>query len=123
MNISVKRRSRSALVCIVFGLTAIPSAAQADVVFYDKDDWKVFTRGRAEAHYQLIVGDGDPVSSNRLVGGQIQNTGTQDEDNKITQSRIRSGFVGTQLGFGVGNHLMQGLDAEGFIGAWLAGID
>src|SRR5262245_2604139 len=123
MNIAVKRHPRFALLSILLGLTVAPHAARADVVFYDKDDWKVFTRGRAEAHYQLIVGDGDPVSSNRLVGGQIQNTGTQDEDNHITQSRIRSGFVGTQIGFGVGNHIMQGLDAEGFIGAWLAGID
>jgi hypothetical protein len=123
MNISAKRRSRSALLCILFGLSLASRAAQADVVFFDQGDWKVFTRGRAEAHYQLLVGDGDPVSSNRLVGGQIQNTGTQDEDNEIVQSRIRSGFVGTQLGLGVVNRLMQGLEAEGFVGAWLAGID
>lgn len=97
--------------------------ARAELVVYDKDDWSVYTTGRVEGHYQLILGDGDPVSSNRLVGGQIQNTVTQDEDNHLVDSRIRSGFVGTQIGFGIRNQLWTGLTAEAFIGAWLAGTD
>jgi len=123
MNLSLMRCSRLAPLSLLFGLLGAPRAARAEVVFYDKDDWKVYTTGRAEGHYQLILGDGDPISTSRLVGGQIQNTGSEDNKNKLFESRIRSGFVSTQIGFGVQNQLMPGLMAEAFIGAWLAGID
>src|SRR5262249_30050252 len=72
---------------------------------------------------QLIEGDGDPISHNRLVGGQIQNTVTQDENNKLVDSRIRSGFVGTQIDFGAGNRLSDTVDAKALIGVWVNGID
>lgn len=119
--------SRSHLQLIALGALALgalaPQVARAELVLYDESDWTVYTMGRVEGHYQLITGDGDPVSSNRLVGGQIQNTASQDEKNELFDSRIRSGFVATQIGFGVRNQLWQGLTAEGFVGAWLAGID
>ncbi len=98
-------------------------AARAELVFYDKDGWRAYISGRVEGHYQLMVGDGDPVSSNRLVGGQIQNNSTQDEDNHVVTSRIRSGFMSGQLGVGVVNQLDPSVEARGFVGLWVLGID
>ena len=95
----------------------------AEVVLHDGDGWRFFSTGRAEGHYQLIQGDGDPHNlNNKLVGGQIQNS-SQDQNNKLFDSRIRSGFVGTQIGFGVSTNLTETLEAKAFIGLWLNGID
>jgi hypothetical protein len=112
-----------AALSVLCALLLAERVAKADLVLYDKDDWRFFTTGRVEGHYQLILGDGDPVSHNRLVGGQIQNTVTQDEQNKLVDSRIRSGFIGSQIDFGVSNKLSETLAANAFVGVWLAGID
>jgi hypothetical protein len=112
-----------AAVSLVLALSFAAGAARAELILYDKDGWRFFTAGRVEGHYQLIMGDGDPISHNRLVGGQIQNTVTQDEKNHLVDSRIRSGFVGSQIDFGVSNKLSENLEARGTIGAWVAGID
>jgi hypothetical protein len=97
--------------------------ARAEVVLHDADGWRFMTTGRVEAHYQLIQGDGDPHNlNNRLVGGQIQNS-SQDPNNQLLDSRIRSGFVGSQIGFGVVNKLGETLEATAFISIWLSGID
>jgi|SRR5579862_6925885 len=110
----------AALLCV---LGLYPSGAKAELDLYDANGWRFFTTGRVEAHYQLIQGDGDPVSHNRLVGGQIENTESQDANNKLVDSRIRSGFVGSQLDFGVENRIGETLVAKAFTAVWLAGID
>jgi porin-like protein len=122
------RRNRShspkwAVTAVLFACATAPRIARADIVFYDAEGWRVFTAGRVEGHYQLIHGDGDPISSNRLVGGQIQNTASQDENNRLLDSRIRSGFVGSQIGFGLNNKLSETSEAKAFVGIWLMGID
>jgi predicted porin len=123
MRIFASYKSRSAATLVLSALSVAPSIAKADLVLYDKDDWKFYTNGRVEAHYQLINGDGDPISHNRLVGGQIQNTVSQDQNNELLDSRIRSGFVGTQIGFGVSNKINDFLEAKAYLGVWLSGID
>lgn len=100
-----------------------PGIARADLILHAADGWQFFTRGRAEAHYQLIQGDGDPHNlNNKLVGGQFQNT-AQDENNKVFDSRIRSGFVGSQIGFGVSNQFNETHEVRAFVSVWLNGID
>src|SRR6266851_9832160 len=116
-------KSRVAAGCALCALSMWPGIANAELVLYDANGWRFFTAGRVEGHYQLIEGDGDPVSANRLVGGQIQNTSTQDENNKLIDSRIRSGFVGSQIDFGVGNKLSETLDAKALVAVWIGGID
>jgi len=97
--------------------------ASAEVVLHDADGWRFYTTGRGEAHYQVIQGDGDPHNlNNKLVGGQIQNS-SQDQNNKLFDSRIRSGFVGTQIGFGLSNKFTETLEGRAFVGLWLNGID
>jgi Gram-negative porin len=117
------RTSASVAVTILGVLSTAPRIARAELVLYDADGWRFFTSGRAEGHYQLIQGDGDPISHNRLVGGQIENTETQDQNNRLLDSRIRSGFVGTQIAFGVSNTLSERVEARAFVAVWLSGID
>jgi len=107
----------------LFASSMGPGVARAEVVLHDADGWRFMTTGRVEAHYQLLQGDGDPHSmNNRLVGGQIQNS-SQDQNNKLLDSRIRSGFVGSQIGFGVSNRMTDTLEAKGFVSIWINGID
>ena len=117
------KRSRFAAACALCAWSIWPSIARAELVLYDANGWRFITAGRVEGHFQLIEGDGDPVSHNRLVGGQIQNTSTQDENNKLVDSRIRSGFVGSQIGFGVSNKPSETLEAKAFVALWVGGID
>src|SRR6476620_6765502 len=116
-------QSKFAAVWALCAWSMWPSMAKAELVLYDANGWRFFTAGRVEGHYQLILGDGDPISHNRLVGGQIQNTVTQDENNKLVDSRTRSGCVASQIGFRVSNKLSETLEAKGFIGVWVNGID
>jgi len=117
------RRARVAAASLAAALAAAPHLARAEIVLHDAEGWRVFTTGRAEGHYQLIQGDADPVSHNRLVGGQLENNGSQDQNNHLVDSRVRSGFVATQLGFGVKNKLSDTLEATAFVSIWLNGID
>ena len=112
-----------AAAAVLGALSMGPGIARAEVVLHDADGWRFMTTGRVEAHYQLIQGDGDPHSvNNRLVGGQIQNS-SQDPNNKLFDSRIRSGFLGSQIGFGVTNRMTDTLEAKGFVSIWINGID
>jgi hypothetical protein len=110
----------------MFALTVSSTAqrpARAEVVLHDADGWRVYTTGRAEGHYQLAIGDGDPHNlNNKLVGGQFQNT-SQDQNNQIFDSRIRSGFIGTQIGFGINDRFTDTLEGRAFVSIWLNGID
>ena len=107
-----------------FALTALAngSHARADVVLHDADGWRVYTTGRADGHYQMILGDGDPNSHNKLVGGQLQFS-SQDPMNHVVDSRIRGGFVSTNFGFGISKKFSETLEGKAFISIWLDGID
>jgi hypothetical protein len=112
-----------AVAAMLCALSMGPGVARADVVLHDADGWRFVTTGRVDAHYQLIQGDGDPHNlNNRLVGGQIQNS-SQDQNNTLFDSRIRSGFVGSRIGFGASNKMSETLEAKAFVSIWLNGID
>jgi len=88
---------------VACALTLFASGARADIVLYDKDGWGVYTRGQAAAFYQLSLGDADPSSATQqFVGGVLSSTQEANPaNNTLTLSRVRSGFVGSQIGFGV----------------------
>lgn len=116
----------SSLVLATLALTALLTStapAAADVVLRDKDGWLFYTSGQIAAHYQYISGQGDPVSTNLLVGGKVWNNVSQDENNELGGSRIRSGFVGTQIGFGINNKVSDALEIKSFMAVSLIGID
>jgi hypothetical protein len=107
----------------LLGLTHA-SNARADIVFYEKDNWAVYTRGLIASHYQLALGDADPATLHGvLVGGKILPGGATDtKDQSLTLSRIRSGFVGTQLGVGVRRKLTDQVKVDSLVGINLADI-
>lgn len=100
--------------------------AKADLVLFDKDGWKFRTAGLVGAHYQMVYGDSDPASTGVLVGGLLNPAGAQDtRTNSIVYSRVRSGFIGTQIGFGVTREISENLNVDGFLAAsvWDIGTD
>jgi len=83
-------------------LLASPLIARADITLYEKDGFSFFTSGRSAAHYQFIYGQGTPAPA--VMGGSLTGFTTDaatNDSNKIATSRIRSGWVGAQLNFGL----------------------
>src|SRR5882757_9286025 len=86
----------------IAALLASPSAARADITLFEKDGVSFFTSGRSAAHYQLIYGEGVPAP--KMAGGSLAGfapDGYTNDSNKFLTSRIRSGWVGAQLNFGL----------------------
>jgi hypothetical protein len=105
----------AAVLVTVVGVHSGP--ARADVQVHDADGWSVYTRGLIAAHYQLALGDNDPPTTHGLiVGNKLQPGGAVDQrDQSVTLSRVRSGFVGTQIGFGVNRKLSDRTRVESLI--------
>jgi hypothetical protein len=106
-----------AQLAMLLAIAMRPGIARADLTIYDKDGWSLYTRGLVAAHYQLTLGDGDPSSMHGVVvGTPLSPQGAQDtRDNKLTLSRMRSGFVGTQLGFGINRRISETVRIESLI--------
>lgn len=110
---------------------AIPAKARADVTLVEKDGWTFYTRGLVAAHYQLVKGDADPTFSNGVntgipsAGGQIldERTSADARDNTITLSNIRSGFIGTQIGFGLNRKISDSVKVESLLAINAVGIN
>ncbi|HEY2729322.1 MAG TPA: porin [Polyangia bacterium] len=103
--------------------------AAANVTFFDDNGWSIYTTGLIAAHYQLTTGDGDPSSLNPqggvLLGGkfltsQVQTSGSGAPT--VTLSRLRSGFVGTQIGFGVNRRISDQVHVESLMAVNLEDI-
>ena len=117
---------RTALVILLGVVWLSSSRARATVTLFDNDGWTFQTTGLVAAHYQLLMGDKDPQGGNRtLIGGRIYDegiTGNQ-ETGKITLSDIRSGFVGTQIGFGVSRQISPTVHVDSLLAASLQGLN
>jgi predicted porin len=112
---------------------AIPVRARADVTLFDKDGWTFYTKGLVAAHYQLVKGDADPDHKN-ASGGSIPAAGGGINDEQstsdrrttppsITLSDIRSGFIGTQIGFGLNRKINDEVHVESLFAINMAGIN
>jgi hypothetical protein len=89
--------------------------ASADVILVQKDRWTVFMNGRMQAFLNYNVGNGYPLNvidgNNKSVvlqsGGydsdvvERPKTTTSNDPGRIQELRIRTGFVGNVLGFGI----------------------
>jgi predicted porin len=119
--------SRTASVSLLVVVWLASARAKAEVTLFDSDGWTFQTTGLVAAHYQLVMGDKDPQGPNgrTLIGGRIYDeglTGNQ-ETNKITLSDIRSGFIGTQIGFSVNRQLSPTVRVESLLAASVEGIN
>jgi len=114
-------------VATAFGLAmmVIPTRAGADLTLYDRDGWSVYTKGMVAAHYQLMVGDADPLpkSNGVLVGGLFLDGGARDaRDNSLILSRVRSGFIGSQIGFGINRQISENVHVSSLLAVSLNDI-
>jgi hypothetical protein len=102
--------------------------ANADVTVFDQDGWTLRVSGLIAAHYQLINGDADPNGRLSLAGGRILDEGASaneaDKNNRtLTMSNVRSGFIGSQIGFGVNRQITPTVHVDSFLGLNVAGIN
>src|SRR5258708_7021373 len=96
----------------------IATRAPAHLKIYQKEGWSVYTRGLIAAHYQIGVGDADPAGKDGrgLIGGKFTDEGVKDSrDNSVLLSRVRSGFVGSQLGLGVNRRISDSVNVTSLV--------
>jgi hypothetical protein len=119
---------RSMLAAAAFSATVLlPRVAAADVNLIEKDGWTVFINGRVQAFLNYNKGDGFPQPA--IVDGNGQNVelrggGESTDDTyleyplnhaatdpgKIQELRLRTGFVGNVLGFGIKKQINDNTD-------------
>lgn len=113
------------------GSFLLPRAAAAEVTLVEKDGWSVFITGRVQAFLNYNKGDGSPfgkvLDGNRNTvelrgGGQSENDAYHEypenpqptERGKIEELRIRTGFVGNVLGFGIRKQINEKTDVMAY---------
>lgn len=102
---------------LVIAISAPAGRARADVEVFEKDGWSLYTKGLIAVHYQFMKGDNDPPAVKGLiVGNKLQPGGATDiRDQSITLSRLRSGFVGSQLAIGVNRTMSERTRVESLV--------
>lgn len=97
--------------------------ASAEVTLLDKDGWRVFMKGRAQAFLNYNNGDGFPTQVTdgnmnpvELLGGGIERSNAYvelskgasgDDAGKVHELRLRTGFTGNVLGFGIAKKINE----------------
>lgn len=119
--------SATQVAAMLIAIGAGAGSARADLTVYDKDGWSLYTNGLIAGHYQLVLGDADPTFKGGLpsAGGQILDGRiiSDQRDNSITNSTVRSGFVGTQIGFGVNRQISERTRVVSFLAISVNGIN
>ena len=110
-------------------------AAHAEKTIAKGDDWEIYTDGRAGAFLSYIGGDGFPTPTfgTDATGTQVQlhdvaGGGWVADDSKsdpagqkqgtISSMRVRTGFVGNQLGLGTRMKASDWVEVSGYIQLW-----
>lgn len=128
-----KQKCRNRTVSAVAALCAVlaPRAAQADITLVENDGWRVFMNGRVQTFLNYNNGEGLPKPAPDAFGNPISlqggGVGANDADlefeeganldtdpGKIEELRLRTGFVGNVLGFGVTKQLTETTDITGY---------
>ncbi|HVR61574.1 MAG TPA: porin [Polyangia bacterium] len=142
-RLSPRRRSVAISLAGVIASVFVPGAAFADVTLMKSDGgWEVFTTGRLNAFLSWAKGDNMPVAPIGTNGPLYQfksagGTGVPDTpgisdpiygpDNMtvightqgtVDAMRVRSGFVGNVLGFGLRRDLNENTRFVGLISTW-----
>ena len=122
-------------------------SAAADVPLMEKDGWEVFMNGRIQTFGNYNEGQGRPANSStwtgmdatgnmniELRGGGVETgegalpvyqngaTATLNDQGLVREMRIRSGFTGNVLGFGIRKKLSEQTEFLGYT-AVTVGID
>jgi hypothetical protein len=120
---------------LFLGLLVCPRAAKAEKVIAKQDDWEVFTDGRAGAFLSYVQGDARPPatkgkdpSGNEVTLHDVSGGGwdpdydsgdpTGQKQGTVQTMRIRTGYIGNLLGFGVRNRVSDTIKASAYIQLW-----
>jgi hypothetical protein len=109
---------RAAKLGLLLGVAGVSltAPARAELTLYDKDGWSFGTDGRINAFYSYTYGQGRPLENAPAPGAGVEHP--VDNDNTIEASRIRSGFVGTVLGFNLKKQVTPTLAIKGRLAIW-----
>jgi hypothetical protein len=106
-----------------------PRQALADITLAEKDGWSAFMNGRVQLFFNYGNGQGFPKPAPDAYGNDVvaQGGGLEEGDieyeegvdqattqGKIEELRLRTGFVGNVLGFGVRKQLNETTDITGY---------
>jgi hypothetical protein len=127
----------SVFLFFVLAASVVSERALAEKVIAQGDDWQVFTDGRVGAFASWVYGDGFPQSTytgtapdnctqvRDVKGGgfgalidQGPGVGCQPDQGTINSMRVRSGFIGNQLGLGVRAQLKPWMTLTAYIQIW-----
>ncbi len=104
-----------------FAVVLFADRARADIVLYDKDGWGFYTRGQVAAFYQLALGNADPQTT--AIGGTFNSLSlSNSQNNSVTLSRVRSGYVGSQIGFGIRRDISETVHVDSLLAVSLQDI-
>jgi hypothetical protein len=142
----IRWHSRWALAVALAAPLLLAQPASADVTLVDKDGWQVFMNGRIQTFANYNEGEGRPAAgstctctdangmSPELRGGgvvsgddvypefKIGTQATPTDQGLVREMRIRSGFTGNVLGFGIKKRLSEKTELLGYT-AVTVGID
>jgi len=118
-------------------LAAVARPAAAEVALAERDGWTLFTDGRINAFIisgfgddfpnptpnPNIGADGNPGPQHALVGsGQPFTAGYSSDQGtpsgKYQAMRVRSGFLGSILAFGIKRSVVEGTTAKAYVSLW-----
>ncbi len=114
--------SLSLAVTAAFAVVLFADRARADIVLYDKDGWGFYTRGQVAAFYQLALGDADPTQTTAIGGTFNSGSLSNKQNNSVTLSRVRSGFIGSQIGFGIRRDISETVHVDSLLDVSLQDI-
>jgi predicted porin len=115
---------------VILTVLAIPRMVLAEKVIAQSDDWQVFTDGRVAGFASWVHGDGAPIANPNLVvdghsediQGGLWPVPTEPHGDSspgtINMMRLRSGFLGNQLGFGVRGHITPWTTVTAYVQFW-----
>ena len=134
---SPRSRARVARLYLLSSLLTLavftfPKSALAEKILAKSDDWQVYTDGRVGGFFGWTHGQGRPNDTyadglhlhNALGGGwQVTNdagptVNNQPDSGTVDSMRIRSGFIGNQLGLGVRGQVTPWTMVTGYIQIW-----
>jgi hypothetical protein len=120
---------------VLFGLTLgalllTPRPAAADLTLLENDGWTFFTDGRINSFFSAASGDDFPkyasddtahIANPVGGGGQYFTAGFpngQNFDHKYFGTRVRSGFLGSILAFGVKKQVTEWTSVKSYVAMW-----
>ena len=122
------RPARGFLAIVALLLSLVTTTAAAEVELVDSKGWRFSTDGRVNGFLSFTLGDGYPLAPLDSAGvtkytyvpgsGLFGEPGITDDKNRITSTRIRSGYAGSILAFRVKKDLAPATKLDGYFSLW-----